>query len=114
MVTIRCAMLSYRYRVEDEWLVLLACRTPFTSNRIKMVTIDRKWNDGLNLRPGGTTRGKWSIFEWECQGEGCGYSRLPGGSPRLCRLSTIHSGPLNEHLIMYCLHAGFMGSSKPT
>jgi hypothetical protein len=35
----------------------------------------------LNLRPGGTTRGKRSIIKWEGCGEGCGYSRLGGGSP---------------------------------
>jgi hypothetical protein len=66
-----------------------------------MVKIDREWNDDLNLRPGGTTRGNQSIFVWEGRGVVCGYSELQGGSPRLCRLRTIHSGPLNEHLIMY-------------
>jgi hypothetical protein len=55
----------------------------------------------LNLRPDGATRRKWSIIGWEGQGEGCEYSSLQGGSPCLCRLRTVHSGPLNEHLIMY-------------
>jgi hypothetical protein len=32
----------------------------------------------------------------------------------LCRLRTIHSGPLIEHLIMYLPHARFMGFGKPT
>jgi hypothetical protein len=87
--------------VEDEWLVPLACGTLFTSNGIKMVKIDREWNDDLNFRSDGTTRGKRSIFRWEGRGVVCGYSELEGGSPRLCRLRTVHSGPLNEHLIMY-------------
>jgi hypothetical protein len=87
--------------VEDEWLVSLACGTLFTSNGIKMVKIDREWNDDLNFRPVGTTRGKCSIFRWEGRGVVCGYSELEGGSPHLCILRTIHSGPLNEHLIMY-------------
>jgi hypothetical protein len=52
----------------------------------------------FNLRPGGTTRGNWSIFRWEGWEEGCGYSRLQGGSPWLCRLRTIHSGTLNKYL----------------
>jgi hypothetical protein len=34
------------------------------------------WNDDLNLRPGGATRGRRSIFEWEGRGVVCGYSRL--------------------------------------
>jgi hypothetical protein len=67
-------------------------------------------NADLNLRPGGATRGKWSIIRWEGRGVVCGYSRLQGGSPRLCRLRTVRSGPLNEYLIMYCPHARFMGS----
>jgi hypothetical protein len=58
-------------------------------------------NDDLNLRPGGATRGKWSIIGWEGRGEGCGYLRLQGGSRRLCRLRTVRSGLLNEHLVMY-------------
>jgi hypothetical protein len=58
-------------------------------------------NDVLNLRPGGATRGKGSIIRWEGRGEGCGYLRLQGGSPCLCQLRTVHSGPLNKHLIMY-------------
>jgi hypothetical protein len=56
---------------------------------------------------------KWSIIGWEGYGVVRGYLRLQGGSPRLYRLRAIHSRPLNEHLIMYCLHAEFMGSSKP-
>jgi hypothetical protein len=56
-------------------------------------------NDVLNLRPGGATREKRSIIGWEGQRVECGYSRLQGGSPRLCWLRTIHSGSLNEHLI---------------
>jgi hypothetical protein len=41
-------------------------------------------DDDLNLRPSGANRRKWSIFGWEGRGEGCGYSRLQGGSPRMC------------------------------
>jgi hypothetical protein len=58
-------------------------------------------DDGLNLRLGEVTRGKWSIIGWEEWGVVCEYSRLQGGRPRLCQLRTVHSGPLNEHLIMY-------------
>jgi hypothetical protein len=47
------------------------------------------------------TSGKWSIIGWEGRGEGRRYLRLQGGNPRLCQLRTIHSGPLNKHLIMY-------------
>jgi hypothetical protein len=46
-----------------------------------MVKIGKECNDGLNLRPGGATRGKWSIIGWQGWGERCGYSRLQGGSP---------------------------------
>jgi hypothetical protein len=68
---------------------------------LKWLKFDREWNDGLNLRPGGATRAKRSIFRWERWGDICGYSKLQCGSPHLCRLRTIRSGPLNEHLIMY-------------
>jgi hypothetical protein len=49
------------------------------------------------LIPGGATI-KQSIIGWEGRGEGCGYSRLQGGSPFLCRLRTISSGTLSEYL----------------
>jgi hypothetical protein len=81
-------------------LVPLACRPLFTPNVIKMAKIWNEWNDvDLNLRSGGATRGKGSIIRWEGLGEECGYSRLQGGSPHLCQLRTVRSGPLNEHLI---------------
>jgi hypothetical protein len=86
----------------------------FTSNKIKIVEIGKEWNVDLNFRPDEAIRGKQSIFGWKGQREGCGYSELQVGSTRLCQLRTVCSGPLNEHLIMYSLHAGFMGSSKPT
>jgi hypothetical protein len=74
-----------------------------------------EWIDvDLNLRSGGATSGKWSTIGWEGQGVMRGYSRLQGGSPRLCQLRTIRSGPLKKHLIMYRLHVKFMGSGKPT
>jgi hypothetical protein len=63
----------------------------------------------LNLRPDGATRGKWSIIGWEGRWVVCGYSRLQGGSPCLCWLRIVRSGPLNEYLIMYWSHVGFMG-----
>jgi hypothetical protein len=50
------------------------------------------------LRPSGSTRGKWSIFRWEGQGEGCGYSRLQSGSPHLCQLRNVCSGTLSKYL----------------
>jgi hypothetical protein len=56
-------------------------------------------DDYLNLRPGGADMGKWSIFGWEGWGVVCEYSMLQGGSPNLCRLRTVHSGTLSEHLI---------------
>jgi hypothetical protein len=59
------------------------------------------WNDDLNLISDGATREKRSIFGWEGQGVVVGYLRLQGGSPCLCRLTTIHTGPLIEHLILY-------------
>jgi hypothetical protein len=52
----------------------------------------------FNLRSGGETRGKQSIFSWEGQRERCGYSRLQGGSPRLCQLRTVCSGTLSKYL----------------
>jgi hypothetical protein len=68
----------------------------------------------LNLRPGGTTRGKRSIIKCEGRGEGCGYLRLHGGSPScvgwgpfvvdpwmsiwLCTNRMLELwGPLNQH-----------------
>jgi hypothetical protein len=54
----------------------------------------------FKFETGRATRGKRSITGWEGRGERRGYSRLQGGGPRWCRLMTIHSGPLNEHLIM--------------
>jgi hypothetical protein len=60
--------------------------------------IDRELDDDLNLRPGGVTRGKWSIFGWEGRGVVCGYLSLQGGSPHLCRLSTVHSESLCKYL----------------
>jgi hypothetical protein len=91
---------------------VIACRTLFTSNGFKMDNLVENWNDDLNLRMGGATRGKRSMFVREGRGVVYGYSRLQGSSPRLCRLKTVHSGPLNEHLILYWPHAKFMGSNK--
>jgi hypothetical protein len=68
---------------------------------LKWLKFDREWNADLNLRSGGATTRKQSIIGWEGQGVVCGYSRLQRGSPGLCQLRTIRSGPLNEHLIMY-------------
>jgi hypothetical protein len=69
--------------------------------KLKWLKFVRGWIDDLNLRPGGATREKWSIIGWDGRGVLYGYSRLHGASPLLCRLSTVHSGPLNEHFIMY-------------
>jgi hypothetical protein len=90
--------------VEYKWLVSLTCRPLFTLVKLKWLKFAREWiewNVNLNLRPGGTTRRNGCIIEWEGRGVVCGYSRLQGGSPCLCRLRTVHSGPLNEYLIMY-------------
>jgi hypothetical protein len=67
---------------------------------LKWLKFGGEWIDDLNLRLG-PTRGKQSISRWKGQGEGCGYSELQGGSPRLCQLRTVCSGTLREHLIMY-------------
>jgi hypothetical protein len=97
MVTVRCAMLT----LEDRWLVPLACRTLFTLMELKWLKLIREGNDDLNLRPCRATWGKGSMFGWEGRGVVYGYSELKGGSPCLCRLRTVCSGPLNEHLILY-------------
>jgi hypothetical protein len=67
---------------------------------LKRLKFGKDWND-VYLRSDVATRGERSIIGLEGRREGCGYSRLQGGSPRLCRLRTVYSGPLNEHLIMY-------------
>jgi hypothetical protein len=55
---------------------------PFLSLiELKWLKVGKGWNDDLNLRLGGATRGKRSIIGWEGRGERCGYSRLQGGSP---------------------------------
>jgi hypothetical protein len=53
--------------------------------------IDRELDDDLNLRPGGASIGKWSIFGWEGRGVVCGYLSLS-------QLRTIHSGTLSKYL----------------
>jgi hypothetical protein len=60
--------------------------------------IVRDLDDDLNLRRDAATRGKCCIFGWEGRGVDCGYSRLQGGSPRLCWLRTIRSGTLSKYL----------------
>jgi hypothetical protein len=37
---------------------------------LKNLKFGKEWIDDLNLRPGGATREKWSIFRWESRGEG--------------------------------------------
>jgi hypothetical protein len=69
----------------------------FYSNDIKM-EIDRVLDDDLNLRSRRVNREKWSIFGWEDWGMVCGYSMLQYRSPRMCRLMTVCSGTLSEHL----------------
>jgi hypothetical protein len=51
----------------------------------------------LNLRLSEATSEKWSIIGWEGHGVVCWYSMLQDGSPCLCRLMTVYSGPFNEH-----------------
>jgi hypothetical protein len=46
------------------------------------------WYCWFNLRLDGITSEKWSIIECEGQGVVCGYLRLQGGSPYMCRLRT--------------------------
>jgi hypothetical protein len=41
-----------------------------------------------------------NIIRWDGQGVVCGYLRLQGGNLHLCRLRTIRSRLLNEHLMM--------------
>jgi hypothetical protein len=60
--------------------------------------IDRELGGDLNLRSSGETREKWSIFGWEGRGVVCGYLRLQDGSPRLCRLRTIHNRTMSKYL----------------
>jgi hypothetical protein len=55
-----------------------------------------RMDDDINLRPGGATSGKCSIFWWEGRGVVCRYSELQGGSPCLCQLRTVRSGTLSE------------------
>jgi hypothetical protein len=66
-----------------------------------MVKIGREWNDDLNWRPGEATRRKQSIFRWKGRGVVRGYLKVQGGSPCLCKLRTVSSEALSDHLIMY-------------
>jgi hypothetical protein len=43
---------------------------------LKWLKFGKEWIDGLNLKPGGASSGKQSIFGWKGQGAVCGYSEL--------------------------------------
>jgi hypothetical protein len=69
--------------------------------------------DGLNLRLRGATRGKWRILDGNVESGLISDLELQGGSARTCWLRTDCLTPVSK-LDYVLLHAGFMGSRKPS
>jgi hypothetical protein len=69
--------------------------------------------DGLNLRSGEATKGKWRILDMKVESDLISDSKLQGDSPRPCQLRIDRLVPVSKFDYVLA-HARFMRSRKPS